>query len=92
MSAWAVGAKVSAAMVSARLAASVFTDASPVSGHALGLNIEPGHAEQAYSEKLQQSTARFGRVALLIAKHQAGITRAVERDACLMLLAGASSR
>src|ERR1700739_3007678 len=59
MSAWAVGVQVSAATVSARPAANVFTEASPISAHALGLNIRRGHAEQAYSEKTRQSTARF---------------------------------
>src|SRR5258707_13407783 len=56
MSAWAVGVRVSAAMASARLSAKVFTDASPISAHALGLNIERGHAAQAYSEKSRPST------------------------------------
>src|SRR6478609_7374871 len=60
MSACAAGVRVSAApptrKASARLTAKVFTDASPVSAHALGLNIERGHAAQAYSEKSRPST------------------------------------
>ena len=56
MSAWAVGVRVSAAMASPRLTAKIFTDPSPISAYALGLNIRRGHADQAYSEKSGQST------------------------------------
>src|ERR1700733_11871146 len=59
MSAWAVGVTVRTAVASARVTAKVFIDSSPISAHALGPNIRRGHAEQAYSEKLWQSTARF---------------------------------
>jgi hypothetical protein len=60
MSAWAVGAKVSAAMVSARLAAKVFTDASPIPAHTHGWPENRARPRcTGLVGKSRQSTARF---------------------------------